>query len=104
MKRIEYDENSKKLDLISDINDQLTADDDTSGHFSIDDDVQLLDRGFQGVKTELDRLDGIFSKGMTSYAIQSDQVIFISTTVLVLIRTHVVKEHSQSNSFDMTSS
>ena len=63
LKRMEFEENKKKLEFILDVNDELLTDNDTSGHFTLNDDVQLLDRDFWGVKTELDRLDGLFSKG-----------------------------------------
>ena len=43
--------------------DELSTDVDTSGHFTINDDIQLLDRDFQGIEAELERLDSLFSKG-----------------------------------------
>ena len=63
-KRLEYNENKEKLDYIIETSDELSVDMDTHGHYTINDDVQLLERDFQGVKTELDRLDGLLSKGM----------------------------------------
>ena len=53
----------EKLSYIVNTSEELSTDTDTHGHFTINDDIQLLERDFQGVKTELDRLDGLLSKG-----------------------------------------
>lgn len=65
-KKLEFTVHEEKLSYIVNTSDDLTIDSDTHGHFTINDDIQLLERDFQGVKTELDRLDGMLSKGIMS--------------------------------------
>ncbi|XP_066934822.1 utrophin-like isoform X2 [Clytia hemisphaerica] len=61
-KKLEFNDNKKKLSHVIMISDELSTDADTTGHYTINDDVQLLERDFQGVETELERLDSLFSK------------------------------------------
>lgn len=64
LKRLESIDNENKLDYIITTSEQLSSDSDTVGHFTINEDIQLLEHDFQGVKAELDRLNTILSKAV----------------------------------------
>lgn len=42
----------------------LTADNDTAGHFTIGENVEILQKDFQGITNELERLKKFLARGM----------------------------------------
>lgn len=51
------------MDDVLQLSDKLSSDPDTVGHFTINEDVELLHRDFQGVTNELERLQKFLSRG-----------------------------------------